>query len=282
MNKTPNYYKWIFFDKDVVLMEDSLQNLLKRRSEGMKFATLPELIKKYMINYSFFNSGRTEHINILTDTNEILGKDLDGIIYGKNEKVIVHTHGVFVNSKNNANNYSVDRNILTEQEFADLLQGKIHSDGEEKQIVVYKEDELKRKRKSRIKFPCITVLPGQKYLSDPEYFCRDLEYTERVYGFERNGILISRTLQEPIDLMKFIKERVDYFRQTSPLIEPLLCNGRNGLEKLFEKYAYRVMPLILSDGEISKDAKDAVDFLNKTKPAPNTFFAAISNNLQTV
>jgi hypothetical protein len=73
--------------------------------------------------------------------------------------------------------------------------------------------------------------------------------------------------------MQFITEKVSYFRQTSPLIEPLIMNG---VEKLFNKYAYRIMPLILSDGEIIKNATDVVNFfddINNKKISSDNFLA---------
>lgn len=267
--------EWLLFDEKTVLLSKSIMDIIGMRNNGVKFDSLPELIEKYQCNPYFFNSKIKENIAIFTDTNEILGIDTEGRIYRRNEKVIIHTHGIFVNAKNNSD-FSLEGNVLSEQEFDNLLQGKIQSAEQEGKIRVYREDELKRKSKSKIEFPCITVLPGQKYLKDPEYFCTDLEYIAKEYGFRRNGLLISRTLSDPEKLMNFIKEEVTYFRQTSPLIEPILLNGKNGAEKLFEKYIYRVMPLILRDGEISKDADDAINIFSEKKQTESSFFVAIS------
>ncbi len=264
--------EWVINEKNMLFIEKNPNNFLEFRKELKRrnfspIASLPEVMNTYiyfmsLFEHFFFNNQKTEITNIITDTNEILGIDLEGIVYGKNEKVIVHTHGIFVNSKSNAKSPKSESNILSEEEFSLLLRGKVNYDfAKASYFKVYKEEELKRKRKSAIELPCAIVLRGEKYLNDPGYYCNELEYTQLVSGFEKNGLLISRTLQEPAVLMNFIKEDVNYFRQISPLVEPIILSAK-GKENLFRKYAYRVMPLILSDGEINKEANDKIDLLS--------------------
>lgn len=252
----------IEFGKNIILQEKKPG--ISNRVDGsvMRKAALPELMKEYVANPRLFSSRIMENISIWTSSNEILGRDLEGRIYGKNDRIIVQTHGFNIASKERK---SLNKKILNETEFMYLLRGFVLTD-DNKPVNVYREDQISKisgKEKQR----CIIVLPAEKYFRDPSLFCLDLEYTQREYGMKNNGLLLARTLQKPSDLMKLINY-VDYFRQTSPLIEePVLIKGS---EPLFEKYAYQILPLILSDGEIIKEAAGRVDFFDGTVMQRNT------------
>jgi hypothetical protein len=266
--------EWFLVDKQTLLMKFAIDELPELRNKGIKFDTLPEIFRAYMSRPKLFDSKRMEQINIHTDSAEILGYDKQGKVFGKDEKLIIHTHGVFIKSKQ-ASELSMEDIILSDNEFSMLLEGKIpRYMGGNSKIKVYKENQIISGIHSGIKFPCINILRADKYVKDPCQYCNELEYAESVKGFERNALLISRTMQEPEKLMKFIKEDVHYFCQVSPLIEPIIFSG---VEKLFRKYENRVMPLILGDGEIIKEASDAVDFFNGAKSKRFTYFSATIN-----
>jgi hypothetical protein len=259
----------IMIDQKILLVKFGFTGF-SQLNASIKFDSLPSIFKTYLKSPRLFDSKKMEQINIHTASNEILGYDTNGKVFNKKDKVIIHTHGVpFESFKNNS--FSIENTTLSDEEFQMLLEGRVSGYfGGDKQIRVYREGELNKGRISTIKFPCINILRADNYIRDPNHYCNELEYTESVKGFERNGLLISRTMQEPEKLMQFIKEDVHYFRQTSPLIEPIILSC---VDKLFNKYAKRVMPLILTDGEITKEANDTVDIFNSVKAERYTYFA---------
>jgi hypothetical protein len=260
----------------IILIPKDSPNRCQRGGVWIQKASLAAIFAEYTKHPDFFNSHFKEKINIITGTNEILGVDLEGRVCKKGEKVIVNTHNIYLTSKFNE---FPRKNILTPEEFTYLLQGCILEKTGVKKVKVFKEGDMDRIDKKYTNTPCIIVLSGEKYLKDPAYYCNELNYIQPLSGFEKNGLLRSRTLQEPLILKNFIKHDVTYFRQTSPLIEePLIIIGA---DTLFEKYQHRIIPMILTDGEIVKEIRGKTNFFeDKPRKTTNNYFLGMSKKFQ--